>query len=156
MNDLAEMIERTEKDLLREAKISSTNATAFKNAMVLLALRKIEEAHRSETVIHQHFSLPTGRMEDAQSESTCDPDAVMSDFEIVGWMGAVNDATARNTLREILRNREACRDTGRNLTITITGPQGCGKTRWADFIRDMAKMMTLPDPVVVEGESALS
>lgn len=152
MNDLAKMIERIEADLLSEVTVSAHNPYAFKSGMVLLALRNIEEARRSVTV-HQHFSLPTGRMEDAQSESTCDPDAVMSDFEIARWMGVVNDATARNTLREILRNREACRDTNRNLTITITGPQGCGKTRWADFIRDMAKMMTLPDPVVVEGEN---
>jgi len=41
------------------------------------------------------------------------------------------------------------------LTITITGPQGSGKTRWAEAIRAMsASNGDLPNPVIVDPESA--
>ncbi len=39
------------------------------------------------------------------------------------------------------------------LTITITGPQASGKTRWAELIRNLpAALLGYPVPVVVDGE----
>jgi hypothetical protein len=39
------------------------------------------------------------------------------------------------------------------LTIRITGPQGSGKTRWAELIRNLpAALLGFPVPVVVDGE----
>lgn len=40
------------------------------------------------------------------------------------------------------------------LTITVAGPPGCGKTRWAELLATVAANCDLPAPVIVDEEPA--